>query len=674
MRYLLLALLLSASSAIFAAGNCEGQTLQLPAPFESILYARHEGSFYDQQAADWEEVARGACSTDEAWWQYYKTANYSNRFGSGAYDLAAILAAAATRLDPEGFELNYLYFAHDQHPETRWPHLLKAHAADPDQLEAATGLATYYTVTGAIGARNAILQRMHDARAIPTGVMEYNHNQLMSVAANGILITHGDSDTYPTWLLQYAYGIRPDVTVINLPLLMGFPGYQEGVQQDLGLASLFEGEQPTAAKLFTTLMTQDRPVFLAATGEYYMKELPAEHLFVSGLTFQYSLSPVNNLGMIADVYENEWRLANLRQPLANDPAQAVADQLNQNYLPALLELHEYYLANPAPKFRENLQLIQAIAARAGREQEVNEFLRGPTPDPQLASTQPGLKSKDIFKRVVYIPNGVVNVEATKAEVSVNGFFMQETEISNADYQLFLEDLLRQRRFDLLDSVAVEAIDFKALFPQGDMGGLQEALNSGHPAYDDYPLVNVSHRAAELYALWLTQVYNQDPKRKDGRKVKFRLPAEYEFLHAFRGGKQRSPYPWGGPYYRNAKGCYLANFNTALESEKGPDFPAGYNYAGPINGEMPAKETEPLTGKECPTGEDGGLFTVAVDAYFPNDYGLYNMAGNVAEMISTSGKTMGGSWFDPSYNMQAGVVTERLAPHPTTGFRLVMTYE
>ncbi|MEM1359001.1 MAG: hypothetical protein AAGF89_12420, partial [Bacteroidota bacterium] len=89
-------------------------TTHYPAPFVDVLRALHDGGFYDQQAADWEAVATGDCSTDEAWFHYYKTAHYSNRFGSGNYDLTAILAQAEKECDPEGFDLQYLYFAADQ--------------------------------------------------------------------------------------------------------------------------------------------------------------------------------------------------------------------------------------------------------------------------------------------------------------------------------------------------------------------------------------------------------------------------------------------------------------------------------------------------------------------------------------------------------------------------------
>ena len=58
--------------------------------------------------------------------------------------------------------------------------------------------------------------------------------------------------------------------------------------------------------------------------------------------------------------------------------------------------------------------------------------------------------------------------------------------------------------------------------------------------------------------------------------------------------------WGNYYLRNKKGCLLANFK-----------PGRGNYA-----------------------EDGGFYTVRADAYWPNEYGLYNMSGNVAEWTSS----------------------------------------
>lgn len=292
---------------------------------------------------------------------------------------------------------------------------------------------------------------------------------------------------------------------------------------------------------------------------------------------------------------------------------------------------------------------------------------------KLASNEPGLRAKDILKRAVFVPAGTYGQSLEDPKVSVNSFYIQDTEVSNADYQFFLEDLLRQRRFDLLDSVAVAPLNPEDIAPESLRENAEAHFSNGsHELLGKYPIVNIPYASAELYARWLAEAYNADPKRKDGRNVRFRLPTAEEFAYAARGGKDNSPYPWGGPYYRNVRGCLLSNFNTYLPESKA-EFE---KFAQRVKGEtsLKAKQKAELLEKiDCDFEDDGGDFTVMVDAYFPNDYGLYNMAGNVAEMTAKEGETIGGSWLDGSYYMQIGVVKERRLPHPSTGFRLVMEY-
>ncbi len=133
----------------------------------------------------------------------------------------------------------------------------------------------------------------------------------------------------------------------------------------------------------------------------------------------------------------------------------------------------------------------------------------------------------------------------------------------------------------------------------------------HPAYGDYPVVGVSWKQATAFCEWRTHylMAYQESKKQSGQ-TDFRLPTEAQWEYAARGGRSQSSYPWGGPYLRNKKGCLLANFK-----------PGRGNYP-----------------------EDGGLYTVRVDSYWPNDFGLYNMAGNVAEWTSSL-------FYEGSYNFQ-----------------------
>jgi len=124
----------------------------------------------------------------------------------------------------------------------------------------------------------------------------------------------------------------------------------------------------------------------------------------------------------------------------------------------------------------------------------------------------------------------------------------------------------------------------------------------HPAFDDYPVVGVNWKQATAFTKWRTLMMTQF-LRKINQPVlpEFRLPTETEWEYASRGALENSPYPWGGPYTRNAKGCFLANFK-------------------PLRGNYVA---------------DGGIKTIKVMSYNPNGYGLYDMAGNVAEWTSNT---------------------------------------
>ena len=124
----------------------------------------------------------------------------------------------------------------------------------------------------------------------------------------------------------------------------------------------------------------------------------------------------------------------------------------------------------------------------------------------------------------------------------------------------------------------------------------------HTAYDNYPVVGVTWSQAKAFSVWRTQLYHSWLLSNGDLFVNdFRLPSETEWERGARGDLDLSQYPWGGPYIRNANGCFLANF-------------------------------KPMRGRYF---EDGGFHTVKVYSYNPNAFGLYCMAGNVAEWCSTA---------------------------------------
>src|SRR4051812_14660774 len=133
----------------------------------------------------------------------------------------------------------------------------------------------------------------------------------------------------------------------------------------------------------------------------------------------------------------------------------------------------------------------------------------------------------------------------------------------------------------------------------------------HPAFGNYPVVGVNWNQATAFCEWRTSYLNAFlESKRQATESDFRLPTEAEWEYAARGGRSQSMFPWGNYYLRNRKGCLLANFK-----------PGRGNYP-----------------------EDGGFYTVRADAYWPNDFGLYCMAGNVAEWTSSV-------YYEGAYNFE-----------------------
>lgn len=251
-------------------------------------------------------------------------------------------------------------------------------------------------------------------------------------------------------------------------------------------------------------------------------------------------------------------------------------------------------------------------------------------------------------------------------VTVSSFYMDETEVRNVDYRMYLWWL--KRVYVDYPEVHVRALP-DTLVWRSPMGFNEPYVQYyfRHPAYNNYPVVGVNWLQANDYCLWRTDRVNEqilidegildfdpnqvnennfnteaylagqyegvvrqnlpslDPNKEERRVMqedglllpRYRLPteAEWEFAaYALIGNTfeekiyERRIYPWDGNYLRNSKPKYMGDFMANFVRGRGDLM----GVAGSLN--------------------DNGSITVDVKSYWPNDYGLYCMAGNVNEWV------------------------------------------
>lgn len=123
----------------------------------------------------------------------------------------------------------------------------------------------------------------------------------------------------------------------------------------------------------------------------------------------------------------------------------------------------------------------------------------------------------------------------------------------------------------------------------------------HPAYAHHPVVGVSWEKAVAFCEWRTLFLRKSVNKKGVIIEKYRLPTEAEWEMAARGGNTGNRYPWGSDGTTSENGCFQANFKPG----------------------------------EGAYGADNYVISAKVRSFKPNNVGLYDMAGNVAEWTSTT---------------------------------------
>lgn len=240
--------------------------------------------------------------------------------------------------------------------------------------------------------------------------------------------------------------------------------------------------------------------------------------------------------------------------------------------------------------------------------------------------------------------------------SCSEFYISSTEVTNENWKEFLSYLIQEGRMDEYNANVLDTTVWRSRLAYHE-----PFVNYyyQHQAYSDYPAVGMTLKQAQAYANWLTEIWAMHEKvKKAGVKFTFSVPTKKQWIRAARG-ETMNMFPWGGPYMRNSKGTYLANFKNLNESD--------------IHLNTESNKYEVLnTFSSTSTFEM--TITAPANSYSPNQFGIYNMSGNVAELVSDDTVAMGGSWNDTGYDVRVESEQPATEPRSTIGFRVVAVIE
>ena len=261
------------------------------------------------------------------------------------------------------------------------------------------------------------------------------------------------------------------------------------------------------------------------------------------------------------------------------------------------------------------------------------------------------------KEWAYIPAGSFRFQDTS--VSVQSFFMLKTEVTNAQYLAFIYDLIIQNKKEAFYKAKPDQKQWNTHFKASMEPFVTHYFS--HPAYANFPVVNVSPEGAELFCQWINEEYKKMYSKAADQINPVRLPLYAEWGMAATCGGKYSKYPWAGESVKNENGLMQANF---------------------VRTDLP-----PVTAEQS---SDHDL-TASAKSYWPNDFGIYNLAGNVAEMVventiqrglvalphgNKSFRTVGGSYEKSAEYLEIDAKDPyegKVKACPAIGFRIVMTH-
>lgn len=364
---------------------------QKPEKIYSIAKVSKPHEYYIQQAELWWKTIEKNNKNEDAWYNYFKANRYARMTYQGLNALdgkkndgwiaeskylmeSDEIIRKTDEFIPNTFTNNYIKTYGRSAEQENFKYLEKAYEMDPDRPEMLDAFATYYETHNNPFKRKEFNKKLYTTNEISSGFLAYGYNVLMTIKSNGIVLTFGDNDTYPMWMLQDALDIRPDVVVLNIPLASD-SAYRAIIFKKLGIpefsknymdGATSESEKEIMEFIFKN-KPSDRPLYIGLPAWKEMKEYE-NNLYLVGLALEYSKENIDNIALLKNNFENKYALDYIKNRFEYDISADIVNRTNINYLPGIFKLYEHYmLSGDITQAQKMKELGLLIAQKGGKE-------------------------------------------------------------------------------------------------------------------------------------------------------------------------------------------------------------------------------------------------------------------------------------------------------------------
>lgn len=324
-----------------------------PQKVETGVKVLHSAEWYKTQERLWKAEIKKNPKNEEAWGNYYRAVRYRS-WCESMPNLVQRLDSIVKDMEeaiPNTYTYYIIKFLNDTHAEGN-SGMAEAIKMRPDAVDDYPTFVSYLMQTNDEMMMKDILARWYNSGTYSSALLNNAYNELIGLAPNAIIFSHGDTQTFSKLILQQGKGVRPDVTIVDVTFMLYHQGYRKHMEKKLGLPDFGElvdngtyvmkggTWNEVVAPLYRHFIENaDRPIYFSSR-----MAVPdcTDKLYSEGLVIRYSEKNYDNLAVKRKNFEELYLTDYLRESFHPETYPASTDEYNFNYIPCFKSLLDHY--------------------------------------------------------------------------------------------------------------------------------------------------------------------------------------------------------------------------------------------------------------------------------------------------------------------------------------------